>query len=173
MEEIAYLTFRGLRGCTKALSYQSYADQLDLVVSGEKEWVALQHYLGLKDFPTIVVEGKNIDTPVDVQQFARLCSIVQNMFSTTCGLGVFFTRTGATGFPGLGKRVQSLRYARATQAIFHARTNKFIVVLSDADFSKLTKIGGLPRLLKDKMQEVEDATGLDLPSPDIWEHMRL
>jgi hypothetical protein len=128
MEEIAYLAFRGLRGCNMQLSYQSFADQFDLVVSGDGSWDALVRFLGVTGFPTIVVEAKNIDKVVDVSQFTRLCAIVQNNFEYQCALGVFVTREGAAGFPK-GIRKRSFQHAWATQIIFHAKTKKFVVVL--------------------------------------------
>ena len=66
-----------------------------------------------------------------------------------------------------------LRYAQATQVIFHAKTKKFVVVLTDADLDKLAKPGGLPRVLKGKMQMVEAWTGLDLTFTETWQHIDL
>lgn len=173
MEEIAYLAFSGLRGWNSILSYQSYADQIDLVVSGDQLWEALLIYLGLSSFTVIVVEAKNTDDPVDVAQFTHLCSIVQNNFATTCGLGVFVTRSGASGFAE-DQRIRALQFAQATQIIFHAKTQKFVIVLTDTDIENLLIPGGLPRMIRDKMQRIEAFTGLDLSlDPNSWRQVDL
>lgn len=174
MEEVALLAFSSLRGYNTLLSYQSYADQYDLVISGTSgHWRAILHWLGLDNLPVIVVEAKNTDTKVDVPIFTRLCSIVQNTFDGECGLGVFFTRTGATGFPSEGRPVQSLRYAQARQVIFHAKTNKHLVVLTDMDIDLLLKPGGLLHVLRDKILQIKMLTGSDFRLTPTWHRVEL
>lgn len=166
MEEIAYLAFRCLKGYERIMSYRSYSAQHDLEISGStKEWILITRYLHLPDTGrSIIVEAKNLDAPVNDQQFSRLCGILENKFKITSHLGVFFTRNGATGFPTASKRVTALKDARATQILFHAKTNKFVVVLDDSDIKKLKDKGSLLAILESKIQDVESATPTGLPS---------
>lgn len=166
MEEIAYLAFRCLKGWERILSYRSFSAQHDLEISGStSDWSLIIKFLHLPESGrSIIVEAKNLDGPVNDQQFSRLCAIVQNKFESTSHLGVFFTRLGATGFPTPSRHAQSLRDARATQILFHARSKKFIVVLTDSDIKLLKKKGALLKILESKIQDVESATksGLNL-----------
>jgi len=134
LEEIAYLLFQSLVGVGNIRSFQSYAPQHDLVVDGEsKNWALLMQYLHLpKSGRSVVVECKNQDNSIDDQQFSRLCSLLQNKFQDLSHLGVFISRTPAAGFPKKEKRERSLRDARATQALFHAKTGKYVVVSESA-----------------------------------------
>lgn len=91
MEEIAALAFRCLRGWDNLESYQSYAAQHDLVISGSSDdWYILMQYLHLpRKGRVVVVEAKNLEGNIEDHHFSRLCSIVQNKFETLCDLGVF------------------------------------------------------------------------------------
>ena len=81
MEEIAFLAFRCLKGYSSVKSYQSYAPQLDLVISGsDVDWRTLMEYLHLGwSHRTILIEAKNLNEKVNVEQFSRLCSILENL----------------------------------------------------------------------------------------------
>lgn len=171
MEEIALLVFRCLKGWDTLESYQSYAPQHDLVISGSKgSWFLLLDYLHLpRSGRTLIIEAKNLESKVTDNQLSRLGSIIQNKFESTCHLGIFLTRKGATGFTY--RRV--LRDARATQVLFHAKTNKFIVVLDHEDLQKLTKKGGLPRILEAKVRDVENTSDVFVDFTDNWEKVNL
>jgi len=181
MEEIAYLAFRCLEGLESIKCFQSYAAQHDLVVSGSKsKWFLLMQFLHLpREGRTIVVEAKNLADPVSDSQFSRLCGILQNKFDKMCHLGVFFTRSGVSGFPRLSQpdspepRQRSLRDARATQVIFHARTGKFVVALGHEDLQRLLENGALPRILEAKIRDIEDAGGLSLQFDEDWREIDL
>lgn len=180
MEELAYLAFRCLKGRSSVKSYQSYAAQHDLVISGsETEWLLLMILLHLPPRGrTIVVEAKNLSEPVSDAQFSRLCGILQNKFSELGHLGIFFTRFGASGFPDTGdgkskERRRSLKDARATQILFHARTGKSVVVFKEKDIQALASPGALIRLLEAKIRDIEEATGLDLSFNEDWSEVDL
>lgn len=136
-EELSYdLIFLKIGKLEELVSknYRSFASQHDLVISGSASaWFFLMMCLHLpRDRRTIVVECKNLGTaakPVRVgdPEFRRLCAIGGGMFEGTAELGVFFARFGATGFRGYGcSHGFSLEAARATQALFHAKTGKYV-----------------------------------------------
>lgn len=176
MEEIAFLSFRRLRGWESIKSYQSYAQQHDLVIAGSRPWwfILIKYLHLLPERRTILIEAKNRDDRVSDSDFSRLCGIIQNKLAETCNLGIFFTREGASGFSGLtelgetGSRQRSLRDARATQVLFHAKTGKFVVVLNHDDLQLLTQKGALPRILEAKIRDVEEAAGLSLQFNENW-----
>jgi hypothetical protein len=66
MEKIALLTFKSIKGHGSPKSYQSYAHEHDLVVSGTSDsWTTFIEFLGLnKTARTIVIEAKNRKTKV-------------------------------------------------------------------------------------------------------------
>lgn len=171
MEEIAFLAFRCIKGDNDIKSYTSYSQQHDLVVSGSsQEWVFINDFLHLnKAGRTIVVEAKNQKDPVSDAQFSRLCYVVRSKFKDTCYLGVFFSRTRATGFDDKAS-VRVLRDARATQVIFHAETGKYIVVLEHNDLLELMNRGSLLKLLEEKIRDAEAAAGILRPDMDIDEY---
>jgi hypothetical protein len=176
MEEIAFLAFRCLKGYQSIQSFQSYAPQHDLVISGnDGSWSLLMDYLHLpQSGRTIVLEAKNLDddVKVDDKQFARLCGIIDNKFASTCHLGIFVTRNGATGF----SFTRVLRDARATQILFHSKTDKFVVVLEHDDLQKLIQQGALPKILEAKIRDVENASNAPLEideTGDNWVEIKL
>lgn len=190
MEEIALLAFRCLKGLSSVKSYQSYAAQIDLAVSGlDSDWFTLIQLLEIEwEHRTIVIEAKNESEPVNDHQFMRLCGILENVFTQSSRLGVFFSRLGASGFPERVDRskkkvrLRSLEDAQATQVIFHARTKKYVVVLDHHDIQELVNPGSLPRILEAKIRAVEEWTGfpvafneelqeIDLPS-HLSKHMK-
>jgi hypothetical protein len=121
----------------------------------------------------LVVECKNQEKPVTDQQFSRLCSILQNKFQSTAHLGVFISRTPATGFPKKGKTIRSLRDARATQALFHAKTNKYVVVIDHDDLVNISKGVNFSKILEAKIREVEASTGINLEFDEDWKEILL
>jgi hypothetical protein len=165
LEQVAFLTFLSLKAPIEIESYQSYAPQLDLVVSGVAAplnlWRFFMEFIGLQANSVIVVEAKSHSKPVSDAQFSRFCGILHNQFSVLCRLGIFFSYHGATGFPDRNaiKRQIPLRYSRATQLMYHARTEKFVVVFDQHDLVKLKDSGSLLYLLRGKILEIEKATG--------------
>lgn len=171
MEEIAYLLFRSIRGTDNIRSFQSYAPQHDLVVDGNSTaWQTLMLYLHLpRDGRTIVVEAKNQVAKIDDHQFSRLCGILQNKFANTSQLGVFISRTKATGFPfKKTTRERSLRDVRATQALFHARTNKYVVVIDEDDLKTIFKGVPFTKILEMKIREIEASSGKTISFDEDW-----
>lgn len=171
MEELVFLAFNCLEGKESIKSFQSYSAQHDLVISGSKpNWILLVEMLHLPpESRTFVVEAKNTQDKVNDPQFSRLCSVLQFKFDVTCSLGIFFSRLGAAGFPERNTRRQRLlRDSRATQALFHAKTKKFVVVLDHDDILQLDQPGSLPRILEAKIRDVEEASGLPLDLDPIW-----
>lgn len=172
MEELACLAFRCVRGFDSIKSFQSYAPQYDLIISGSTQaWLMLIKLLHLPvNGRSILVEVKNTEDTVSDAQFSRLCSVITSKLSTTCSLGVFFTRSGASGFPEpmQNSRQRSLQNSRATQVIFHAKTDKFIVVLDHSEIETLDQSGALPRILEAKIRDVEEASGLSLDFTEGW-----
>ncbi len=183
MEEIALLIFKGLMGWGSIRSFQSYAPQHDLVVDGSSAaWEILMMYLHLpRDGRSIVIEAKNQNQKISDQQFSRLCGILQNKFTDTAHLGVFVSRTTASGFPepchnmpdASGSRVRSLRYARATQALFHSKTGKYVIVIDECDLQMIANGVALPKILEAKIRELEAATGLALSFDEDWREVDL
>ncbi len=173
MEEIALLVMKCLKGWSSIKSYQSFAAQLDLVVTGDSpDWKALMSLLHLPwEQRTIVVEAKYLTSKVKDHQFSRLCSILHTSFAAQASLGVFFTVRGATGFPNRSQTLRSLHDAQATQILFHARTNKYVIVLDETDIQQLGEPGTFPRLLEQKIRAVEEWTGrsVQLINPDTVE----
>jgi len=175
LEEIAYLLFQCFIGIGNVRSYQSYAPQHDLVVDGDSNaWVYLMQYLHLPiSGRTIVVECKNQDKPITDQQFSRLCSILQNKFQDTAHLGVFVSHTPATGFPERGKKKRALSDSRATQALFHAKTNKYVVVIDHDDLVSINNGVSFAKILEAKIREVEASTGMNLEFNEEWKETLL
>jgi hypothetical protein len=157
LEQVALLTFLSLNTSLEIESYQSYAPQLDLVVSGTAApftlWRLFMEFIGLQANSVIVIEAKSHSKPVSDAQFSRFCSILQNQFGSLCRLGIFFPSRNAI------KKMIPLRYARATQHLFHARSEKFVVVFDHHDLVELKRNGSLLYLLRNKILEVEKATG--------------
>lgn len=165
LEEIAYLLFQSLIGVGNVRSFQSYAPQHDLVVDGESAaWVLLMNYLHLPiSGRTIVIECKNQEKPVSDQQFSRLCSIIQNKFQDTAHLGVFISHTPATGFPVKGgNKKRALSDSRATQVLFHAKTNKYVVVIDHDDLVNISNGINFIKIIEAKIREVESSAGINL-----------
>lgn len=176
LEEIALLAFKNLKGWDSIKSFQSYTAQHDLVISGSNSsnWWLLIAYLHLPvNGRSVVVECKNTDNGITDEVFTRLCSLLHTKFGETCHLGVFLSRSGATGFPESDRANRSLRQrklsdARASQVLFHAKTKKFVIVLDLPDIMLLGEEGALPRILEAKVRDLEDAAGLPLNFEDNW-----
>ena len=92
MEEIAFLSLRCLDGYESVASFQSYAAQVDLLMSGSTPmWMVLMNHLHLDTkYRSIAVEAKNLDEKVSDNQFSRFCYHMQNMFESTAQLGIFW-----------------------------------------------------------------------------------
>lgn len=167
MEKIAYEAFNCLFGHDLIESFTTAQSQLDLVVTGTlastSPWLHFNGLIGL-DNPTqkMIIEAKNTKAKVDSNIFSRLCFLVQNQFSSQCKLAIFFTQNGAKGFPNRGQNQRSFQAARATQILFHAQTEKYIVVFNDADIQDLGNPGALIVLLRDKISDVENMVGTHL-----------
>jgi len=167
MEEIALLSLRCLRGADVIKSYQSYAAQFDLLVSGSsRSWLLIMQILHLDNkYRSIMVEAKNLNNRVNDNQFSRFCYHIQNTFTNTVQLGIFYTRFGATGFPmkeTKSKRQRKLSDAQATQILFHAKNNKFVVVFNQEEILALDQAGSLISILEKKIRQVEGWTGLPI-----------
>jgi len=175
LEEIAYLLFHCFVGVGNIRSFQSYAPQHDLVVDGDSAaWLLLMNYLHLPTSGrTIVVECKNQKHPITDQQFSRLCSILQNKYQDTAHLGVFISRTPATGFPKKGLSRRSLSDSRATQALFHAKTNKYVVVIDHNDLLHINNGASFSKILEAKIREIEASTGISLDFDEEWKEILL
>lgn len=173
MEQIALLLFKGFDGIDKMSSYQSYSAQHDLVITGlpKPAWQYVMYALSLpRENMQIVVEAKNQSKSISDQQFTRLCSVIQNKFETTAYLGVFVSRTKAAGFPNKNRR-HCLEAARATQALFHAKVKKYVVVIDDDDFKLIIDGVSFVKILRNKILEVEAASGRDYSySSSLVEH---
>ena len=66
-----------------------------------------------------------------------------------------------------------MRYAHATQVIFHAKTEKYVVVLTQRDIQELVNPGALPRILEASIRAVEEGTGLPIEFNEAWEEIDL
>ncbi len=175
LEEIAYLIFKSFVGVGNVRSFQSFAPQHDLVVDGEtNNWLLLLNYLHLPESGrSIVVECKNQNASISDQQFSRLCSILQNKFQNTAHLGVFISRTSASGFPSQNSSERSLRNSRATQALFHAKTNKYVIVVAHDDLVKIKNGANIAKIFEAKIREVEASAGVTLEFNEDWEEVLL
>lgn len=134
-----------------------------MVVSGDDvNWhpVCKQLYLDTA-YRDIVVEAKAKNSKLPDKDFARLCSIMNENY-TGAGLGIFFTLKGATGFPDkkLSSRQRKTSDCRLRQALFHAKTGKFIVVLDKEDILKLGKNGTLLQILTRKIRDLRELSGI-------------
>ena len=109
----------------------------------------------------IVIEAKAKNSKLPDKDFARLCSIMNENY-TGAGLGIFFTLKGATGFPDKNSSVRQRKISdcRLRQALFHAKTGKFIVVLDREDILELEKNGTLLQILTRKIRDLRELSGI-------------
>lgn len=175
LEEIAYLIFKSLKGVGNIRSFQSYAAQHDLIVDGSSpNWQILMMYLHLsRDGRTIVVECKNQSDSISDQQFSRLCGLLQNKFEKTSELGIFISHTSASGFPKKKTKERQLKDARATQALFHAKSNKFVIVIDHKDLELILNGIPLPKIIEAKIREVEASALVELSFNENWQEVVL
>lgn len=163
MESLAVLSFQSLAGWSDLKSYQSAGPQHDLVIEGSSiEWQLLLHYLGLASpaQQAVVVEVKAVKARLADHEFARLCAIMDYNLPHA-GLGVFLTWAGASGFPQrLGRASRVLRDCRMRQVIYFARTSKPVIVFDECDIRQLSTSGSLPLLIRRKVREISELTGL-------------
>lgn len=171
LEQIMYLSFRGLKGVSSLKSFQSAGPQYDLVVSGDgQNWLTICKLFYLDpERRDIVIEAKAKESKLPDKDFARLCNIMElNLHG--CGLGILFTLNGATGFPeDLSQRQRSLRDAKLRQVLFHAKTQKIIIVFDKKDIFSLTKNGSLISLITRKIRDLSENTGLPVVSISLEE----
>ena len=163
LEKIVYLAFSSLEGVTSIKSFQSASSQYDLVISGDDvKWhpVCKQLYMDISQ-RDIVVEAKAKNSRLPDKDFARLCSIMNENY-TGASLGIFFTLEGATGFPdrNSSSRQRKISDCRLRQALFHAKTGKFIVVLDKEDILKLGRNGTLLQILTRKIRDLRELSGI-------------
>jgi hypothetical protein len=162
LEQIVLLVFKGLKNVQSIKSFQSAGPQYDLLVSGnDVGWLQVCKLLYMDTSQRdIVIEAKATKSPLPDKQFARLCSIM-DLNLKGAGLGIFFTLNGATGFPKAGKpRQRTLSDCRLRQIIFHAKTNKMIIVLDKSDIFELDKNGTLIEILTRKIRDLFELSGL-------------
>ncbi|BAZ21124.1 hypothetical protein NIES4073_20020 [Kalymmatonema gypsitolerans NIES-4073] len=175
LEQIVFLVFQGLKGIQSIKSFQSAGPQYDLLVSGDDvPWQAVCKTLYLDwNQRDIVIEAKATKSAVPDKQFARLCNIIElNLCSA--GLGIFFTLNGATGFPKPGtSRKRTVSDCRLRQILFHAKTNKMIVVLDKNDISELTKNGTLIQILTRKIRDLFELSGLPTTPAEEFQEIDL
>lgn len=171
LEQIAYLSFKGLRGASVFKSFQSAGPQYDLLVAGDdSDWMAISKvfYINMSN-RDILIEAKARRGKVDDQDFARLCSLMELNISTA-SLGIFFTLSGATGFPDSNAaRQRCLRDAKLRQVLFYNRTGKMIIVFTKEDIFSLAENASLTQLIIRKIRDLRENTGRPVPTIDIQE----
>ena len=138
LEQIAFLTFQGLKGATSLKSFQSAGPQYDLLVSGDQlTWLHVCHLLYLKENQRgIVVEAK---------------ATKQRLPDNQSG----------------GSRQRAISNCRLRQVLFHAKTQKLIIVLDKDDIFELGKNGTLIQILVRKIRDLCELSGL--PTTPICE----
>lgn len=183
LEQIADLAFQGLQGVTRFKSFQSAGAQYDLLISGDNEkWLVIcdRFYLSF-DKRDIIIEAKAKESKVADQDFARLCSIM-DLNLTNTGLGIFFTLEGATGFPDrtASKRQRKISDCRLRQALFRAKTGKYIIVFDKEDIFELNSNGSLMKLIIRKIRDLEELSGIHhspaeewIENKDLPEHLKI
>jgi hypothetical protein len=162
LEKIVLLSFSGLKGYTCVKSFQSAGPQHDLLISGDTiTWKTLCETLGFGNCcDCILIESKAIKAKVGDNQFARLCNVI-DINLTQVGVGIFFTLNGASGFPEVDSpRQRKIGDARLRQALFFAKTRKPIIVFDKIDILNLGKNGSLPKIIKRKIRDIQELSGL-------------
>ncbi|MFN6572566.1 hypothetical protein [Dendronalium sp. ChiSLP03b] len=175
LEKIVFLLFKGLEGLQSVKSFQSAGPQYDLLVSGDDiGWKVVCKTLYLEwENRDIVIEAKATKSPLEDKQFARLCSIMEHNLRGA-GLGIFVTLNGASGFPKRDStRQRAVSDCRLRQIIFHARTNKIIVVLDKEDLFQLTKNGTLIEILIRKIRDLSELSGLPTTPAEQFQEIDL
>ncbi|MDZ8025819.1 MAG: hypothetical protein RMX35_27865 [Nostoc sp. DcaGUA01] len=175
LEQIVVLLFKGLKGVQSIKSFQSAGPQYDLLVSGDDiGWKGVCKTLYIEwENRDIVIEAKATQSPLEDKQFARLCSIMEHNLRGA-GLGIFVTLNGASGFPKRDSaRQRAVSDCRLRQIIFHAKTNKIIVVLDKEDLFELTKNGALIEILTRKIRDVSELSGLTTTPAEQFQEIDL
>lgn len=175
LEQIVLLLFKGLKGVQSIKSFQSAGPQYDLLVSGDDVgWKGVCKSLYLEwNQRDIVIEAKATKSPLEDKQFARLCSIMEHNLRGA-GLGIFVTLNGASGFPKRDStRQRAVSDCRLRQIIFHARTNKIIVVLDKEDLFELTKNGTFIEVLTRKIRDLSELSGLPTTPAEQFQEIDL
>ncbi|MBF2008189.1 MAG: hypothetical protein IGS49_22775 [Chlorogloeopsis fritschii C42_A2020_084] len=175
LEQIVLLLFKGLKGVQSIKSFQSAGPQYDLLVSGDDlAWKGVCKTLYLEwEKRDIVIEAKAISSALPDKQFSRLCSIMEHNLRGT-GLGIFVTLNGASGFPRRDSiRQRAVSDCRLRQIIFHARTNKMIVVLDKDDLFEFTQNGKLIEVLTRKIRDLSELSGLPTTPAEQFQEIDL
>lgn len=169
MEEISYLVFSCLKDVNSFKSFNSPDSQLDLVISIDRKSFVVQKLLALQG-DRIIVEAKNTQGRLGVKEFSRLCSILHYKYEAQSNLGIIFAPKGATGFPKQGQpRQKKLSDARLIQALYHAKTQKYILVFDYQDIIRLGEPGSLFKIIEAKQHDVADVSGIDLYDENLDE----
>lgn len=167
LEQIAFRVFYELKGFRCPTTFESEVGQIDLEVTGNDTFIPgflLPSLHIVHDKSVFIVEAKDRKNRVTTEQFLRLCALLEIHYSNICQLGIFFTRKGASGFPKPERNVSGYKDSRAVQAIFHAKTNRYIIVFDINDIERLKEKGALIKIIKEKIEEIEKSTGKYLPN---------
>lgn len=157
LEQIAFVAFDSIDCIEKIRSFPGALGQYDLYASGRDNlWLTLAERIGLQsNAPGLLIECKAREDKVDDPSFSRVCAILQQEMYGAAGMGVFFTISGATGFPEPGEAAQQkIGDARLRQALFHARTGKPVVVFTAAEILELDEPGALILALERKIEDI-------------------
>jgi len=159
LEKVAYKSFQCLSHANRFKSFQSSGGpQYDLVVySDKKGWKNVLNSLFVNNpdrNDTILIECKAKSSKVNDEIFSRLCCIMDHNIMNA-GIGIFFSLSGATGFPNaFGSRQNKLGQCKLRQIIYFARTQKYIIVFDQQDIFSLDQPGSLYKLIREKIREI-------------------
>jgi hypothetical protein len=163
LEEIVYLVFSSLWGIKSIKSYQSPGPQHDLLVFGGDFWRIIFSRCGLpqEKFGILIEAKAEKSKPVKEAYFSRLSCIIKDNFPNQVGLGIFFSISGASGFPksGVRKRQRCIRDARFRQVITYARYKIPIIVFDLDDIVAIQEPGGLIEQIEAKVRDIEELSG--------------
>ncbi len=153
LEHVCTAAFSRLSGAQKVLSYTTPGPQIDLLVRGGGPlWDRLLRgwHVGGGTRDAILLEAKATKGPVEDQQFARFCAVLDAM--QTIAIGVFVTFSGASGFKKRGVFAQ----CRLRQLMHYVRTSVPIVVLDWSDIAAFARPGGLVSVIRSKVEAIDE-----------------
>ncbi|GAA5531246.1 hypothetical protein [Herpetosiphon gulosus] len=174
LEEILYLALSSLQDINRIKSYSAAEYQIDLEVSGSGglwEWM-MKDFLNLPG-DTFVAEAKDYGIPIENKYFSRLVYILDYHINKDSYLGIFFTREGASGFPQPDQPLKKMSGCLATQMLFRARTEKFIIVFNKEDIYRLGERGSLLKLIRAKIHDAQGWAGKPLDIDKGWNEIDL
>lgn len=163
LEEIISLIFYSLKGVKHIKSYQSSGPQYDLLVYGDEFWKVVFSRCKLPaEKYGILVEAKAEKERIPEKYFSRLSCIINDNFSKTVGLGIFFSVNGASGFPKSNdpKRRRCVADSRLRQVITYAKHGIPIIVFDLEDIVNICEPGSLIKCIESKVRDIEQLTGL-------------